>query len=85
MAIITDSESEEWKRLREPPVPPRAVTIGTLLFLLFSIAFCALVFWAGWKERAVYQQCGLQGVLTAGRSCPALDARPPAAEAPFVR
>ncbi len=79
MLMVTDSQDDEWKRLREPEVvPPRALTLGTLVF---SVVFCALVFWAGWREAAVYQRCGIQGALTAGRSCPALTARPAAPEA----
>jgi hypothetical protein len=46
----------------------RALRVG---LLIFSAAFCALVFWAGWKEAAAYERCGLKGALTAGRSCPA--------------
>jgi hypothetical protein len=43
--------------------------------LIFSVAFCALVFWAGWKEAATYKQCGLRGALTAGQSCSARPAQ----------
>ena len=39
--------------------------------LIFSFAFCGLVFWAGWKEAAAYKECGLPGALTAGRACSA--------------
>ena len=83
MAIVTNSENDEWKRLREPEVvPPRALTIGTLLFAFF---FCALVFSAGWREAAAYQRCGLKGVLTAAGSCHALTAKSPAPEAAPAR
>jgi TRAP-type C4-dicarboxylate transport system permease small subunit len=43
----------------------------TIVMLIFSLGFCALVFWAGWKETSAYERCGLHGVLTVGRSCPA--------------
>jgi hypothetical protein len=44
----------------------RAFKVG---LLIFSFAFCALVFWAGWKEAAAYKECGLRGALTVGHSC----------------
>jgi hypothetical protein len=43
----------------------------TSAMLIFSLGFCALVFWAGWKEVSAYERCGLHGALTVGRSCPA--------------
>jgi hypothetical protein len=51
----------------EAPDHQRALTIA---MLIFSLGFCALVFSAGWKEISAYKECGLYGVLTAGRQCP---------------
>jgi hypothetical protein len=48
----------------------------TIAMLIFSLGFCALVFWAGWKEVSAYERCGLHGVVTVGRSCPAATAAP---------
>jgi hypothetical protein len=71
---ITDLEDDEWKRLRDPEVmPQRALTIVTLFL---SAVFCALVFWAGWKEAAVYDRCGLKGIVTVGRSCDVVPSTP---------
>jgi hypothetical protein len=37
------------------PEKQRVLTIG---LLIFSLAFCALVFQAGWKEVLAYEKCG---------------------------
>ena len=57
--------------------PQRVLMIG---MLIFSLGFCALVFWAGWKEVSAYERCGLHGALTVGRSCPAAIAAQPHAK-----
>lgn len=31
--------------------------------LIVSVAFCTLVFWAGWKEAALIEKCGLQNAV----------------------
>ena len=59
-----DAEESE---LRE--VEPKHERVFTIALLIFSLGFCALVFSAGWKEVSAYEQCGLNGVLTAGRVC----------------
>ena len=50
--------------------------------LILAFAFCALVFWAGWREAAAYKACGLEGALTAGQSCPAPSFQQRAGKAP---
>jgi hypothetical protein len=47
----------------------RLLTIGTVIF---SIAFCALVFHAGWKEMLAGQGCG----PSAASSCQIMAAQP---------
>jgi hypothetical protein len=62
----------------EPFEENRAFKIGVLIF---SITFCGLVFWAGWKEAAAYKECGLRGALTVGRACSAT----PSQQAPLLK
>jgi hypothetical protein len=50
----------------DEPGPERVLTIS---MLIFSLGFCALVFWAGSKEVAAYEKCGLRGAITVGHSC----------------
>ena len=60
------NQPDEWRRVRDPEIiSQRTVTIG---MLIFSVTFCALVFWAGWKEAAAYERCGLKGASVGG-SC----------------
>jgi hypothetical protein len=61
-----DAEESE---LRE--AEPKRERLFTIALLIFSLGFCALVFSAGWKEVSAYERCGLNGVLTVGRACPA--------------
>jgi hypothetical protein len=64
----TNSHEDDWAQLRDPAVvPQRVLTIATLVF---SLAFCALVFSAGLREVAAFEHCGVQGLLSAGRACP---------------
>ena len=58
----------------EPFEENRAFKIGVLIF---SISFCGLVFWAGWKEAVAYKECGLRGALTVGRACSATPSQAP--------
>jgi hypothetical protein len=52
------------------PTEQRILTVG---LLIFSLAFCALVFEAGLrKEVAVFEECGLDGVA----SCQTIVANP---------
>jgi hypothetical protein len=37
----------------------RRLTLG---MLMFSLAFCAVVFYAGWKEIAALEKCALHGL-----------------------
>jgi hypothetical protein len=41
------------------PAWQRRLTLGTLIF---SAAFCALAFHAGWKEIAALEKCALHGL-----------------------
>jgi len=41
--------------LKGEPKKQRLLTIG---LLIFSLAFCALVFQAGWKEVLAFEKCG---------------------------
>ena len=43
---------------REPGDGQRPLAVGLLIFCL---AFCALVFQAGWKEISAHERCGLNG------------------------
>jgi len=44
------------KALRDEGISgERVLTVGTLIF---SIAFCTLFFWAGWKEVSLIEGCG---------------------------
>jgi len=61
-------EAEESELREDDPERQRLMTIA---LLIFSLGFCALVFSAGWKEVSAYERCGLHGVLTVGRPCPA--------------
>jgi hypothetical protein len=61
-------EAEESELREDEPERQRLMTIT---LLVFSLGFCALVFSAGWKEVSAYERCGLHGVLTVGRACPA--------------
>lgn len=61
-------EAEESELRDEEPDGQRTLSIA---LLIFSLGFCALVFSAGWKEVSAYERCGLHGVLTVGRGCPA--------------
>ena len=61
-------EAEESELRDEEPDGQRTLSIA---LLIFSLRFCALVFSAGWKEVSAYERCGLHGVLTVGRGCPA--------------
>jgi hypothetical protein len=61
-------ETEESELREDEPEHQRLMTIG---LLIFSLGFCALVFSAGLKEVSTYERCGLHGVLTVGRGCPA--------------
>jgi hypothetical protein len=43
------------KALKDRAEPAqRVLTAGTLIF---SLAFCTLVFWAGWKEASLFEKC----------------------------
>jgi hypothetical protein len=61
-------EAEEFELREEEPNVQRTLSIALLIFCL---GLCALVFSAGWKEVSAYEKCGLHGVLTVGRGCPA--------------
>jgi hypothetical protein len=50
---LLDADEIELRQKREATHP--VVTAGTLIF---SIAFCALVFWARWKEASLFEKCG---------------------------
>jgi hypothetical protein len=62
---ICDGKESDGLRLLDPnekallgqgePEKQRLLTIG---LLIFSLAFCALVFQAGWKEVLAYEKCG---------------------------
>lgn len=45
---------------RNEPAKQRLLTVG---MLIFSLAFCALVFDAGWREISNYEKCGLKGLI----------------------
>jgi hypothetical protein len=49
------------------PEKQRLLTIG---LLIFSLAFCALVFQAGWKEVLAYEKCGGKANCQAFASSP---------------
>lgn len=80
MVMVSDSQGEEWRRLSEPEVVPRALTIGTLVF---SIIFCAFVFWSGWRE-APFISDAYKEFSPQVDPVPAPTARPPAPEAPPI-
>jgi hypothetical protein len=46
-------------RVPNQPAWQRRLTLG---MLMFSLAFCALVFHAGWKEIAALEKCALHGL-----------------------
>ena len=50
---VLDVDEIELRHKREAIHP--VITAGTVIF---SIAFCALVFWAGWKEASLIEKCG---------------------------
>jgi hypothetical protein len=49
---------------------PEKQHVLTIALLIFSLAFCALVFQAGWKEVLALEKCGL-------RNCEAVGSRSP--------
>jgi hypothetical protein len=49
------------------PYKQHLLTIG---LLIFSLAFCALVFQAGWKEVLAYEKCGGKANCQAFASSP---------------
>jgi hypothetical protein len=48
-------DRDEQALLQKDPEKQHLLTIA---LLIFSLAFCALVFQAGWKEVAAYEKCG---------------------------
>jgi hypothetical protein len=82
MAMVSDSQGEEGRRLSEPEVVPRALTIGTLVF---SIIFCAFVFWSGWGEAPFISDADYKEFSPQVDPVPAPTARPPAQAPPIAR
>jgi hypothetical protein len=62
-------DRDEQALLQKDPEKQHVLTIA---LLIFSLAFCALVFQTGWKEVSAYEKCG---GLT---NCPAFASSPPA-------
>jgi hypothetical protein len=50
---------EQALRVPNHPAWQRRLTVG---LLMFSVAFCTLVFHAGWKEVAALEKCALHGI-----------------------
>jgi hypothetical protein len=53
-------EGDERVSMGQGRAKPARLMAGTLIV---SVAFCTLVFWAGWKEAALIEKCGLQNAV----------------------